>query len=160
MPTHDDIGSKGPKGGKHSRRPAMLHATVGTIVIAVHGPDTPPDSEWNAYIEEFERQRDLNAARNFVCTDGGAPSTTQRRAINERLLQNGRGLCGVVTGSAMVRGVVTALNWFNPFIKAFSPEQARQAYAHLNMTAEEIAMVRLLVERMRKELGLEPMLRD
>lgn len=138
----------------------MLHATVGTIVIAVHGPDAPPDSEWNAYIEEFERQRDLSLARNFVCTDGGAPTSTQRRAINERLLQNGRGLCAVVTGSSLVRGVVTALNWFNPVIKAFSPEQARAAYAHLNMTTEEIALVRIQVERLRKELGLEPMLRE
>ena len=55
----------------------------------------------------------------LVVTEGGAPDATQRAACRV-LFERGALPIAVVTHVQLVRGVVTALGWFNPGIRAFA----------------------------------------
>jgi hypothetical protein len=59
-----------------------------------------------------------------------------REALNKVLL--GRPLrIAAVTDSIVGRGVVTAISWFNPQIRACSPSKPKDVFTHLGLSAEE-----------------------
>ena len=118
----------------------MAFATVGNVIVALHTANPPSEAEWAAYIAAVKTV-DLREIRAIAFTDGGAPNSAQRKALNEAL--KNRACPGVVvSASTMVRSVVTALSWFNPLVKAFSPDRAADAYRYLNLTPAEIQAVR------------------
>ncbi len=45
----------------------------------------------------------------------------------------------------MVRGAVTAISWFNPQIRAFSPGDWMRAYHHVRVTAAHYGVIRQAV---------------
>src|SRR5205823_3860864 len=76
----------------------------GEIMVVIHTSSPPSDAEWKEYMDGLA-SCDLLTMRSIVITDGGAPNSAQRKAIND-LLQ-GRQVPGVVISpSAFVRGVV------------------------------------------------------
>lgn len=134
--------------------PSMVYEISGELFVVVH-PDRPPtDDDWTAYIRSWH-PLDMGRMRTLVFTDGGGPNAAQRKLANQAL--RGRSsLTAVVSSSPMVRGIVTALSWFNPKIKAFSPEEALEAFYYLGMRApEEVARTWGLVDRVRARLGDE-----
>ena len=103
------------------RRPMKNLAlkVIDRLFIVVYGTADPTDEEWRGYLELVEHHG-VERTMQLICTDGGEPTSTQRRHLNEVL--RGRTVpVAVVSGSARVRGTVTALSWFNRKIKAFSP---------------------------------------
>jgi hypothetical protein len=79
---------------------------------------------------------DLSRAGILVFTDGGAPNATQRSEINDWL--RGRSIrTAVILSSPLVRGIVTALNWFNRDIKPFAPKDWRGAMSFVGIQASD-----------------------
>ena len=128
----------------------MAFASVGTVVIVLHSNQAPTDAEWAEYVKEFKKFKDLTRVRSLVFTDGGAPNSAQRKEVND-LLDGRPGLTAVISASSMIRGVVTALQWFNPAIKSFSPDRVASAYEHLKLTPAERDSVGRQVQVLRKE---------
>jgi len=122
----------------------------GEIMVVVHTAQPPSDTEWKAYIDGVASS-DLQTLRSIVFTDGGAPNSAQRKTINDVL--EGRPVPGIVVSpNAMVRGVVTALAWFNPGIRAFSPDHFDDAVAYLELSPAEIETVWETIEKLRVQL--------
>ncbi|MCC6555370.1 MAG: hypothetical protein IT372_20610 [Polyangiaceae bacterium] len=120
--------------------------------MVVHSSVTPSDEEWNAFVTTITAvARSDNRVSNLVFTDGGAPTAAQRSKVNA-LVQNQPRLTAVIADSALVRGVVTAFNWFNPAIKVFSPSQSDQAFRHLNLSPPEVKEVLAIVGKLKTEL--------
>src|SRR5262249_16125686 len=94
-----------------------------SVVVSLHSAENPADEEWEAYLAVIKEAIDrlgLENVRAIAVTDGGAPSSAQRNRLNQLL--GGRSVPGgVVTDSALVRGIVTALSWFNRAVKSFAP---------------------------------------
>jgi hypothetical protein len=132
--------------------PTMVHDRSADLFVVIHPNRPPADNEWLAYLRSWSGH-DMSRMRTLVFTDGGGPSAAQRKLATEAL--GGKAsLTAVVSSSPMVRGVVTALSWFNPKIKAFSPDEAHHAFEYLRIaTSEEIARTWILVERLRAKLG-------
>jgi hypothetical protein len=123
----------------------------GQIMVVVHNAKPPTDDDWRTYIDGI-KSLDLKTARSIVFTDGGAPDAEQRKAVNQALA--GARVPGVVISpSALVRGVVTAMSWFNPGIKTFAPEQLEAAFRYLEFTPDEISRVWDKLDRLRIRLG-------
>jgi hypothetical protein len=103
-------------------------------LLLIHTAAAPSPGEWAPYMEAAKKMdaaldAHLETAGILVFTDGGAPNVSQRNEINAWL--QGRHIhTSVICHSAFVRGVVTALNWFNYHIRAFAPEAWRQAMDH------------------------------
>jgi hypothetical protein len=133
----------------------MAFAWVGNLIIAVHGEHPPSDAEWKHYVASMKSNPNLGMAKSLAITDGGAPTPAQRREVNE-IIGNRPGLTAVLSASAAVRGVVTALSWFNPHIKAFSPSDKDGAFRHLQLSANEITEAVRTIELLRLELKGAP----
>lgn len=110
----------------------MAFEIVGDLFIVIHNAKPPSDAEWASYLRSWQG-RDMSKMRTLVFTAGGGPSTAQRKEANTAL--GGKpSVTSVVSDSAMVRGIVTALSWFNSEIKAFNPTESTEAFRHLGIT--------------------------
>lgn len=134
----------------------FVTTSKGEIMVVVHTSSPPSDAEWTAYLEGVGSS-DLQTLRSVVFTDGGAPNSAQRKSLNDVL--EGRQVPGIVISpSALVRGVVTALAWFNPGIKVYSPEQFDDAVTYLELSPAEIETVWETLDKLRAQLD-DPTLR-
>ena len=87
----------------------------------------------------------------LVATKGGGPTSTQRKYLND-LLAGRHVPVAVMSSSTAVRGVVTALSWFNRKIKAFPPEGLADALTYLEIP-NPIAFIRHEMAKLRTSLG-------
>lgn len=119
--------------------------TVGgrRISIALHTKRAPSDDEWRDWIALLDQvgpevQWDLARAPNLVFTDGGAPDTSQRTAVNMRVAQ-GKTLpaVAVVTQSMLVRVMARGFSIFNPSVRVFAPEDLDGAVAHVGFAPRD-----------------------
>lgn len=97
------------------------HADRPYLVI-MHTAAAPDPEEWQGYVEAVSAAAasvdgQLHA---FVVTDGGGPSSTQRKDIADAFAQGiAKATTHVFTTSSFVRGIVTAFHWMN-----WSPAEA------------------------------------
>ena len=59
----------------------------------------------------------------------------------------------IVTSSTIMRGVVTALQWFNPLVRAFSPDNVVAAMQFLGALEGEVHVVWTEAKRLQTSLG-------
>jgi hypothetical protein len=145
-----------------TRNMAFQPVMIGTrrVLIALHTKSPPSEAEWNRWtqlLEEEAKRCDFDFAQtpNLVLTDGGAPSTAQRTAVNV-LIAQARTLPSValVTDSVLVRAMVRAFSIFNPRIKVFTPAQMARAVVHLGLVEADVpALISALVTLEGQELG-------
>jgi hypothetical protein len=126
----------------------MLHAQLGETMTMVHTAEKPTDVEWDAMLAHFRAKR---AERVIVFTDGGGPSTLQRGRLNDAL-EGSVVKTAIVSSSQVIRGIVTALSWFNPGIRSFSPHQASLAMSYLGLPATEHERLMQHVLKLSREL--------
>jgi hypothetical protein len=129
--------------------PNMLSSLVETqhnaVLIQLHTSEAPTDAEWNTCLalgEQYGKKQNgsFSSLRVLAITDGGAPTTLQRGKLND-VMDGQTVLVSTVSSNSMVRGVVTALSWFNRGIRVFSPAQITSALDHLLLTEAERKLV-------------------
>jgi hypothetical protein len=110
----------------------------------------PTDEEWADYLTLVERHG-IDRTMQIVTTEGGEPTSTQRRQLNDLLA--GRTVpVAVLSGSARMRGTVMALSWFNRKIRAFPPSGLRDAIAYLEIPASRGDLIERELGELRREL--------
>lgn len=135
--------------------PKMGFRVVGDLFVLVHRSDSPDDRTWNAYLAELETRRTrFPFIRTLVYTLGGAPSAAQRARMNSTLAGR-KTPAAVLSHSGFVRGVVTALAWFNPGIRAFAPERASDALRYLELAPKEDEVVFAAIDALCRELAVD-----
>lgn len=123
----------------------------GGLMLLAHSTRAPSDAEWELYLAEL-RKHDPTTLKTLTFTDGGAPNGAQRTLVNEHL--NGRtSTAVVVTASRLVRGVVTALRWSNPTLKAFPPDDVDGALRYLGVSEGDASRVHREMQVLRRRLG-------
>ncbi len=131
------------------------------LFLFLHTAQPPPPDLFARAIGTFEGH-DVSRLCFLAVTDGGSPDAKLRSEHSKFLA--GRALhTAVVTDQALVRGVVTAISWFNPHVRAFSPQHLPAALVHLDLAGEhervlgELARIQRLMDPVRT---LELMLRQ
>lgn len=140
----------------------MLFREVGGVLCAVHTADSPGEDEWEAYVS-YCTKLPPSCNKTLVLTYGGGPSSLQRKVLQDRYLTqqqraNKEYLVAVMTDSAFVRGIVKALNWFNPNATAFAYNSGAgipEAMKHLKIGGATGQRISLEVQKMRLELGMK-----
>jgi hypothetical protein len=133
----------------------MVSKLVENLHILVHTDKPPSDEEWQDYLRTFGKVPP-ERLRTIVFTLGGGPSAAQRKLLNDKL--NGKATpAAVVSTSAVVRGIVTALAWFNKDIKAFAPDQTEAAFEYLGFDVHQTARFMLEVRSLRTKLNASQM---
>jgi hypothetical protein len=115
-------------------------------IVMLHGAGPPPPDGWRDYLHQI-RGKDLTSIGLLCFTNGGAPDPTQRQELNEVI--GGRYYArAIVHRSALVRGVVLAVSWFAPGVKAFSPWTWPAAAEHARFKLDDLANVASHVRRL------------
>jgi hypothetical protein len=129
---------------------------MGSTIIGVHTKVAPSDAEWKEYIQLCKKVADdagFPALRGLSITDGGAPTSTQRALANE-FLEGRSAPTAILSSSSIVRGVVTAMSWFNPKIKSFAPVRAREALAYIDFPTNQIGSLCARLRDMKSSVGV------
>lgn len=134
---------------------------VENVVVVVHTSLPPSNDEWNNYIQAVVSAKrayggDLLRCCQLVLTDGGGPNSAQRAAAQKAAAQvNGEAMpVAVVSSSTLVRGIVTAFNWFNMNMKVFSPAEVRAAFEFLRIREQAADAIWLALDAIQDELGI------
>jgi hypothetical protein len=130
----------------------MAWRTEGRVNVVVHGRRSPTDLEWASYLNET---RDDGGRPDFcivVLSRGGSPDGKQRTLLANSVAKGARKPpVALLTDSAIVRGVITAMNIFNPQMKAFATPDLDGAALYLGLTrAERERLEEALVELERE----------
>jgi len=135
----------------------MGYKIVGTLHIIVCSEKDPTVPDWTAYANalqtEVKRGVDVAEFRTLVFSDGGGPNAAMRKTISD-LLQGKPSPIAIVSGSAMMRGVVTALRWFNPSCRAYSPNEVGQALDFLQVPHLKFDAIKHAALEMQAAMGL------
>lgn len=133
----------------------LAFARFGSCFTYVCGKRDPTDHEWDTYIR-FLRQNIVPgvAPRSLVITDGGGPNSAQRTKLTELVAEHaGEIKIAVVTSSAVVRGIFTAMSWFATFnYRAFTPLQLDDALAFLDVSRATAYEMKASILAMRKKI--------
>lgn len=115
----------------------MAWALVDDIGVIVHGAGAPSAAEWQEWLAEYRRKSSLLSGV-FIYSLGGGPTSAQRTdllKIVDKLQHVPQTV--MVTESAMVRGIITALSWFVAPAKrarVFSPADLENAFGVLGLS--------------------------
>jgi hypothetical protein len=125
----------------------MAFKVVDRVLVLAHGFDDPSDDEWFAYVSEIKRQGN-ELLPQVVLTDGGRPNSVQRKMLTDVLA--GRGMkVAVLSKSTLVRGVVTAISWFNRDIRPFEVHELHEALGYLGVSSSQRALVESVLTTLR-----------
>jgi hypothetical protein len=98
----------------------FLFEPVGEVLVMLHTRKPAPDAEWDLLVDHLART--LQAGRpippGLVLTDGGGPTTAQRKAL-EQVLDVRQLRTAVVSEAASVRFVVSTLALFSENVRSF-----------------------------------------
>ena len=135
----------------------MAFAVVGNLIVTLHGTQSPSTEEWDEYVKALRKisvtEADPTRLRNIVFTDGGAPNSVQRKAVND-IVSSKSVRSAIVSSSPLVRSVVTAFSWFNSSIKVYQPDEVEEAFQHLRLSAYEIEITRRRLTELRAQIEL------
>ncbi len=134
----------------------MVSVDGGEALLFLHTARNPSREEWDLGMEMLNRAVSTGVfarIRVLVVTDGGGPDVVMRSELQALFKKQGHSpKTAVVTTSVLSRGIVTAVSWFNPHIKAFAPIHFAAALDHLAIPRTAPRLLRELAE-MERELG-------
>jgi hypothetical protein len=124
---------------------------LGDVVLSYTSRSSPSDAEWDEYVVAV-KSVDGDRRRALVVTDGGGPSASQRKKLYEAVGPKQQPTA-IVTGSVVARGISTAMSWFNPALRVFSPHQLKEALAHLGVPGEEFGRFQGALDALKQRVS-------
>ena len=127
---------------------------VGGTLVVVHKPVPPLASEWTVHCKEIAERR--SAIRGvIVVAKGPGPDTLQREELQKSWEGGAPPPIAIMSKSAIVRGVLTALNWFMANkLKPFAETDYEGAFRYLQLDDKERAEVLAAIRRLAADLGV------
>jgi hypothetical protein len=126
----------------------------GRLLVAVHGFKSPTNLEWQRFLNEGTAHGMGPHLRILIISHGGGPDGDQRKRLGQ-VIGAAPAPTVVMTGSALVRGITSAMTFFNPHMKAVNIYDTELAFEHLGLTPEERSKAQQLRRELSLELGLE-----
>jgi hypothetical protein len=123
------------------------------MIVLRENAATPTDADWDKFMEILAAARpNFEKVRILVMTDGGGPSTEQRKRLAVAL--GGKPVrVAVVTDSMKVRFIVSSIALLNREIATFSNKEITEAYAHLSLTRAEQRLAEGMIAEMSPLVG-------
>src|SRR5690349_7764752 len=113
----------------------MVSERAGSLWLAGAGGRPITDATWREYLDHAARSvaRDGPFHGILLWTPTRGPSASQRRMLTEEYAQavrlDAQGRVALVSSSSLVRGTITAINWFTrKSLVAFAPKDSRHAF--------------------------------
>jgi hypothetical protein len=134
----------------------MAASVVGAVLVAVHDEHTPGDDEWQTWLDLY-RKRGADSRALIVHSTGGGPSSPQRKHLLDAINALARvPPVAVLTSSTVMRGLVTAIGWFEPAArraKTFRLDELAAACTALGLDRAMQNALKVEIDRLRGSLG-------
>jgi hypothetical protein len=105
---------------------SMAFREIGPLLIQVHPAHPPTDEEWDAFLRVARKARGQGRLKVLVVTAGWGPDVHQRARARE-IAGDVPLTVAVVSDGPSVRGIVTALGWFNRQIRSLPSTTERES---------------------------------
>ena len=128
----------------------MRSRVIDRLFLVVLGVDPPTNDEWCDYLAAVERHG-IDRTMQLIYTDGGAPDANQRHCLEE-IIRGRLVPVAVVSPSARIRALVTAMSWFNRKIRAFPPSSFRDAIGYLEIPLSRVELIEAALAELREAL--------
>lgn len=127
----------------------------GAIVVLVHSEQEPSDEDFEAYLADVVKNID-QIKGGLVYSEKVGPSAHQRARSNAVLGPMGKDFeAAIMTGSRLVRGIVTALNWaVDGKVKAFSTQDFDGAVGVFQLDPDAVLKVRVTLKQLARSAGV------
>jgi hypothetical protein len=125
------------------------------LMVCVNTQVAPSDEEWDAYIAEILKH--LGRIKGvLVYSETAGPSAPQRtRATAAFGKQSITFPTAIMSGSRIVRGIVTALSWAaGDNIKAFATTDFKGTMEYLGLDSEEELKTRVVLKGLARSAGI------
>ncbi|APR83157.1 Hypothetical protein A7982_08506 [Minicystis rosea] len=136
--------------------PTMACQRVRSVILLIHGADTPTQPEWDEYLKLVEDSRGL-VTQVLVDSAGGAPTPTMRAEVQKRYntYKPSAPPVAVLSNSMIARGIVTAISWGygRDKIRAFAPGELDAALDWLKLDRVFANDVRKTIPVLKSKLG-------
>ncbi len=136
------------------RGETMADELVEQILVVVHTRQPPASEEWIEHCAGIAAQR-KSIAGVVVIANGSGPSALQRQKLQEAWGAGPPPPIAILTRSTVVRGVLTALNWFMANkLKPFSANDFTGAFDYVRVPEAARPEVLRVIRRLAIHLGV------
>jgi hypothetical protein len=132
----------------------MAWRFAGRLIVAVHRKASPTNVEWQRFLND-SLQAGVNPQwRLLVVSYGGGPDGAQRQQLMQTM-RNQVTPMAMMTGSVIVRAIMSALTFFNPTMTVVDLHKDEDAYEFLGLSSAERDTARKLRAELEAELEIE-----
>lgn len=126
---------------------------VQSIRVAHHNKDEPTHLDWSDVLAwTRDRCARPGIAKFLIVTDGGGPNAKQRNEF-AKAVEGRKTRTAIITGSAVARSILTAMQWFTPTIRGFAPGDIYAAFAYLEIAPVDYERFVAVIGELRSELA-------
>jgi hypothetical protein len=133
----------------------LEYGRVEHCIVFVCGHAALDDREWRSYLAFVSQNlKPEGPNRSFVIAPGSPLTSTQRRELANTIQPFSKDLkSAVITDSAVVRGIITALEWFHRDVfRIFAPSEQDRALEFLGLNAPQARRVKALAADLQRKL--------
>lgn len=126
------------------------------VAVAVNTDLDPSDEDWDAYLADvIAHVGGLKGV--LVYTPKSGPSAPQRARANAAFEKSKADVpTAVMTGSRVVRGIVTALTWaLGGKIKAFAPNDFQGAVEYLGLEPDDQLKTKVVLKQLARAAEIQ-----
>jgi hypothetical protein len=132
---------------------AMVWHVEGRLCVVVHDVNEPTDNEWHHYLESMRTTPRVKELCVLIRSMGGGPTGVQRQRLQQRVGKYPPPVAILAAPTTAMRGIGTALRWFNGHVGVFEPTQLEAACDHLGLSKFERAAAAMCLARLERELS-------
>lgn len=125
----------------------------GRLLVVVHTKHNPTKVEWQSLIRDNIERAAGQPLRVMVVSHGGGPDVDQRKQLAEALKSIAAPTV-VMTASALVRGITSALGFFNRRMTSVALDDMEGAFRFLELTGDERQVASRTRRDLEQELGI------
>jgi hypothetical protein len=127
---------------------SLAFERIGNCFLYMSSKRPPLDSDWAQYIDWLKSTlRPGMSITSVVYERAGGPNAAQRKLLTDVTAPVNLKVA-VITPSTIARGAVTAMSWFKPGYKAFTPEETDAAVAFLDLKGNDAVSVKQAIQRL------------
>lgn len=115
------------------------------MLVVVHAPVEPTTANWNEFMDEVRTHANV---RGVMILANNSRLTPLQRAEIKRWYEEHKVRGALVTDSVMMRGIVTAMNWFGIEAKAFPSDGLDAAMEYIGVLPAGRANVLVMIRQL------------
>ena len=125
------------------------------VMVFVHSKNMIPVPQGESFLSFVQsRSAEVSQMKSIAISDGGGPTSLQRKRLQEFVQTKTAPKASVVTNSQIVRFAVAAITLFNSNVKVFDPRDMAEALRFLQLEKQQESGLLAAIEQMRNSVPL------